>query len=243
MQKNCLVCGNTFDKKQNESKQYWSSKKYCSRNCSLKLTSVLLKENPWKGKKMDIETRKKISVSLLGHPPNSGSFKKGFKGNLGRKFPQRTGSLHHKWVESIETPCEHCGKTVERKPWQIKKHTYCDLKCSRAGIRGKTSPVFKGEDAKSSLRQRIMQLPEYVAWRKAVFSRDSFKCVWCGKPSGFEADHIISYKDVRDRNGIRTPEDARACAELWDVANGRTLCRECHRKTDSYPKNLLRKRA
>jgi len=27
--------------------------------------------------------------------------------------------------------------------------------------------------------------------------------------------------------------------EVWDESNGVSLCKKCHEKTDSYPKNLL----
>jgi len=170
---------------------------------------------------------------------NMGGLQKGRGLFKGQKKPEWSGENHPAWKQPSLHPCEYCGKTVERKPWQLKKHVYCNLVCSRAAIRGKRSPVYKGESAKNSLRQRIMQLPEYVAWRTAVFTRDSFKCVWCGKASGFEADHIVPYREIRDLYGIKTPEDARTCPAMWDVSNGRTLCRECHRKTDNYPKNLL----
>ena len=33
---------------------------------------------------------------------------------------------------------------------------------------------------------------------------------------------------------IKSVDDARKCDELWDTNNGRTLCRDCHRKTDTY---------
>jgi 5-methylcytosine-specific restriction endonuclease McrA len=241
MQKQCLVCGNTFDKKSSESKKYFEVKKYCSRKCSLTETTVLKHGNFWKGKQMPKAMRLKISAACIGRKSNAGSFKKGIvPWTKGKKLAQFSGAKHPNWEPPIFLPCEYCGKTVERKPWQLKKHVYCNLVCSRAGIRGKNSPVYKGENAKNPLRQRIMQLPEYVAWRRAVFSRDTFKCVFCGKASGFEADHIVPYKDIRDRHSIRTTEDARSCAELWDISNGRTLCRECHRKTDNYPKNLLK---
>lgn len=242
MQKKCLVCGNAFDKKYSESKKYFERKKYCSQACSLKNTTISSQKNhfslpkgsiPWnKDLKYTEEMRKTLDLS--GLEKGRGLFK-------GLKRPQFSGRSSPRWKEPTTLNCEYCGKTVERKPWQIKKHTYCNLVCSRAGIRGRASPVFKGENAKNPLRQRIMQLPEYAAWRQAVFSRDSFKCVWCGAKSNFEADHIKPYKVIRDEHGIKTTEDARVCKELWDVANGRTLCRECHRKTDNYPRNLKSK--
>ena len=33
---------------------------------------------------------------------------------------------------------------------------------------------------------------------------------------------------------ILTVDQALACNELWNINNGRTLCKPCHRKTDTY---------
>lgn len=71
--------------------------------------------------------------------------------------------------------------------------------------------------------------PESNAFRKAVFERDGFRCVWCGSQKNLVADHIrpfALYPKLR-----YTPK------------NGRTLCNPCHRKTDTYgAKTVKRKR-
>lgn len=58
-------------------------------------------------------------------------------------------------------------------------------------------------------------------WRKQVFERDNYTCKECGQIGGkLNADHIkpyCAYPDLR-----------------WDINNGRTLCVECHKKTDTY---------
>lgn len=58
-------------------------------------------------------------------------------------------------------------------------------------------------------------------WRKAVFERDKYTCQECGKVGGkLEAHHIKAYKEF--------PE------EKWKIDNGKTLCKSCHSKTDTY---------
>lgn len=58
-------------------------------------------------------------------------------------------------------------------------------------------------------------MPEYIAWRKAVFSRDNFTCQRCGVHGGkLEAHHIQSWASH--------PEGR------FDIENGMTLCADCH---------------
>ena len=33
---------------------------------------------------------------------------------------------------------------------------------------------------------------------------------------------------------INTLDDAIECVPLWDISNGVTLCKECHKQTDNY---------
>ena len=62
---------------------------------------------------------------------------------------------------------------------------------------------------------------EYRLWRKAVFERDNYTCIWC-KQRGVElnADHI---KPFRHYPELR-----------FAIDNGRTLCVACHKTTDTY---------
>lgn len=74
-------------------------------------------------------------------------------------------------------------------------------------------------------RARAMNTMEYKNWRFAVMARDGFKCVWCGSQKELEADHIEPWKVVELR---------------YTIANGRTLCHDCHEKTDTFAPNLRR---
>lgn len=236
--KKCQSCGSIFTKKQNESRKYWVTKLFCSKPCAAPFTLVHGRK---KGRVMTEDHKRKLSLALTGRSGNSGSFKKGQVGtNVGKKFPQLMGEKNVAWKPPIETPCAQCGKILLLKPWQLKnrKRSFCDKACWAKGTRGTGSPVFKGDQAKNRLRQRVMQLPEYVAWRKAVFARDSYRCVWCLSKEKLQADHIQSYAEIVEANSITTPDEARNCSALWEVSNGRTLCLRCHHTTDTYPKNL-----
>lgn len=60
-------------------------------------------------------------------------------------------------------------------------------------------------------------MPEYIAWRAAVYQRDEYACQECGDASGkLNAHHIkpwASHTELR-----------------FDVSNGITLCEDCHAK-------------
>lgn len=62
---------------------------------------------------------------------------------------------------------------------------------------------------------------EYKLWRESVFKRDDWTCQFCKVKGGtLHADHIkpfAYYPELR-----------------FDINNGRTLCKACHLKTDTY---------
>ena len=102
--------------------------------------------------------------------------------------------------------------------------------------RGETSPSWKG--GKTKLAERIRKLYQYKDWRTNIFTRDNFTCMFCGERGGkLEADHFPKrYAQVIQENNITTIEKAIRCIELWNISNGRTLCRMCHKSTPTYLK-------
>lgn len=85
------------------------------------------------------------------------------------------------------------------------------------------------------LRGQIYNTIQWKLWRGAVFERDMFTCTECGCKGGrLEADHIKAFSIIMKEHNIKTVDEAIECSELWDVNNGRTLCRPCHLKTPNY---------
>lgn len=73
---------------------------------------------------------------------------------------------------------------------------------------------------------KIRSSLEYKLWRTSVFERDNYTCQHCKRRNGngvtitLNADHIKPFayhKELR-----------------LDINNGRTLCVDCHKKTDTY---------
>ena len=55
----------------------------------------------------------------------------------------------------------------------------------------------------------------WAAVRRAVFERDGWRCVMCGKAGKLECDHI-------------TPLQREPCQDPYDPNGLQSLCRECH---------------
>jgi 5-methylcytosine-specific restriction endonuclease McrA len=71
------------------------------------------------------------------------------------------------------------------------------------------------------INDTIRKSLQYKLWRKAIFERDNYTCILC-KEHGkrLNADHIKPFAFFPELR--------------FDVSNGRTLCEDCHKKTDTY---------
>lgn len=178
-----------------------------------------------KGKRPTTATRKKMSEThkKLSRP---GDFKKG----------------HIPWCLGLKLTPEHIKKMADSKrgmpsPRKGKTHTIesrIKMRASHLGVpmplevrrkisnstRGSKSFNWRGGITKINLT--IRRSLDYRLWRTAVFERDNYTCIWCGNNKGgnLEADHIkpfAYYPSLR-----------------FELSNGRTLCKSCHRKTDTW---------
>ncbi len=174
---------------------------------------------PWnKGKKglvkHSILTREKMRLSHLGK--NTWS--------KGRKLTEA-----HK--EKIRNACRGGNSTSFKKGQKInlgRKHSEeIILKQSLSHIgkmTGENHHNWKG--GISPIHAKIRSSPEYKFWRKLVFKRDNYTCVWCkarcgnGKKVILNADHLKPFSIFPELR--------------FNVDNGRTLCIECHKKTSTY---------
>ena len=97
------------------------------------------------------------------------------------------------------------------------------------GVFGKNHPCYK-KVKKHPFHKSIRELYKYRQWRTNVFLRDKFTCVLCGENGYVEADHYpIRFIAIVRKYVLKTLEQAINCKELWDINNGRTLCRKCHK--------------
>jgi len=126
---------------------------------------------------------------------------------------------------------EHKSLNTEFKKgstlWIGKKHTEESknkMSKTRLGkpnfkIRGAKSNLWKG--GITPINKALRESLEYEEWRRAVFERDLYTCQMCFEIGGIlNADHIKPfslYPELRLK-----------------IDNGRTLCHDCHKTTDTY---------
>ena len=76
-------------------------------------------------------------------------------------------------------------------------------------------------DGRTKLGCRHTQDINLKLWRLSVFERDDYTCQNCGVRGGYlEAHHIKSWSKYPDLR--------------YEVSNGQTLCKPCHKLTDNY---------
>ena len=201
--KNCIICQKEIYKKELSNKQ-WETKKFCSIQCMAKSPRSLA-------------TRQKISETCKAK--GVGKWMTGRPRPEHLKVRQREvinriilEGKHNFYIDGrTKLPCPDCGS---------KKHRSAD-KCFDCAIKRKDQHWnWKGGITTEAKLQRHSK--EYILWRKAVFERDEYTCQSCGAKNGngktivLHADHIRLFSEFPE---LRT-----------SIANGRTLCRECHYK-------------
>lgn len=163
-----------------------------------------------KGHPLSEETRAKISLALKGKkkpPISEETRRKLVKGLTGRPVSEETRAK--------------IGKANRGKPvWFQGKHWSEEQKKIMSDIRRgeKGSNWQGGKTAESKIIRHSLQ---YRQWRSAVYERDDYTCQSCGQRGGkLNADHI---KPFAYHPKLR-----------FELSNGRTLCHDCHKQTDTW---------
>ena len=114
------------------------------------------------------------------------------------------------------------------------KHTEATKR--KIGLASKGNQYAAGENngnwkgGISPINHSIRNSQEMKLWRESVFKRDNYTCVWCGLKGGWNkelkrriilnADHIKSFALFPELR--------------FALENGRTLCVECHKTTNTF---------
>lgn len=148
--------------------------------------------------------------------------------NLGKKQSAQTiekrvsklrGSLNTSW-KGGKPDCIFCGKKLASR---YTKNQLC-IQCFTKTNTGAKNPAWKGGITKESTKLR--NSGKYAEWRRHVFQRDDYTCQACGirstkgKSVFLHADHELPF--------------AYFPMLRLEILNGRTLCKDCHKKTPTY---------
>lgn len=167
------------------------------------------------GKKHSEYTKRKMSLSHIGIS------NKGWKMSTeGRENMSRVAKTNGfgKWMKGKKLTLETrstMSESAKRKPLMS---IVTRLKLSEAN-KGVKSWRWKG--GLTSINKAIRNGLEFKLWRESVFARDNWTC-----------------QDCKERGGELHPHHIKPFAlfpELrFAIDNGLTLCKECHKKTETY---------
>lgn len=150
-------------------------------------------------------------------------------GNAKRRLAKRFCSRICRGINERKLPirnCLKCGEIFNTTSSQIKRGfgVYCSFKCY--GL-SKRNPDYKPNE-----NHKIRTSWEYIKWRTNVYKRDNHTCQQCGTKGGcgkrvvLNADHIKKFSDYPELR--------------FELSNGRTLCIDCHRKTETYGRRSIK---
>ena len=95
----------------------------------------------------------------------------------------------------------------------------------RKKLSGKNSHFWKG--GITPLNERLRKTIDYASWRIAIFKRDNYTCQICSQRGvQLHADHIKPFSLFPD---LRLA-----------IENGRALCVDCHKQTDTYGRRVVK---
>lgn len=172
-----------------------------------------------KGKKLSLETRKKMSETRKrlgirpyqpkGYTHSEETRNKISKSNSGKK---RTEEVKEKMRKiSISLGLKPPSRKGQKMPVEF-------LMKQSLRLRGDKCIFWRGGRMKNySVMEQLRKSPEYALWRTSVFQRDDYTCVVCYQRGGvLNADHIKPFSLFPELR--------------FAIDNGRTLCVKCHRR-------------
>lgn len=148
----------------------------------------------------------------------------------GRKYCSKLCSSKVNLEKRVKTPKERGiniskalkGKTPKNIKYLIEKGAKFRFK--KGQFSQEKHPMWKG--GITPLNQKIRHSDEYVKWRVSIFEKDNYTCQWCGQRGGkLNADHIFPFALHKKKR--------------LSILNGRTLCKNCHKKRTATQMTVL----
>jgi len=124
--------------------------------------------------------------------------------------------------------CIDCGKTLN--------HYFTGISCRVcSGLKRRAENHHNWRGGITPFYKQVRECTKYKNWLNSCLVRDDYTCQECGIKGGdLAVDHIKQFALIVLENNIQTLEDAESCIELWNTDNGRTLCINCHKLTNTY---------
>ena len=214
--KTCLKCNTVFTRPKRLGFKLWSKRVFCNRQCA---------DFAKKGATVSKRTTKNCQ-------------------NCDKPFEVLPHRIKAKFCSQS---CLAKSKIGENgKNWQGGKPECLDCKVTLVGYKQKRcrscSNIFRSGENNSAwkggitpLVRSIRTMMKYNEWRKSVYERDNYTCQECKLVGvALNADHIKPFSKMVRQSKVSSIKEAGACRELWDIDNGRTLCVDCHKKTDTF---------
>jgi len=169
----------------------------------------------WKQKQRIVQLGKKKGACSEERKKKIGDAQRGVKNhNWGKKIPEAV-------------------KEKIRKALRVRVFSPTHRARISASLLQNKHPNWKG--GITPLKRLIRTNEKYNSWRSRVLISDGRRCIHCGSKENLEADHYpVSFAELLLKHLIDSIEKALECKELWQVKNGRTLCKSCHIKTESW---------
>lgn len=175
-----------------------------------------------KGKKATTKTKEKMSLARKGKRPYM--MTDAIRKNMSISATGRTYSLEERQRKSIAFKGKNTWMKGRTMPLETRQ------KISNS-TKGELSVNWRGGKTEKNLI--IRRSMEYRNWRKAIFERDNYTCQICNLRGGVGVKAIIHADHIKPF--ALFPE------LRFNIDNGRTLCKDCHRKTDTWgrPKKII----
>lgn len=170
-------------------------------------------------------TRLKISRALKGRDPVNRKTLYTEELNRSRSDKQK-GRIHTPHARRLNSLAKIGNKYGLGHHYTPTAEARKKMSLARIGkFKGPAHPNWKGTTSANQLFRTSMA---YKAWRQSIFQRDDYRCLDCGeKGVTLNADHIYPFAYFERLR--------------LDINNGRTLCRSCHKKTDTYGRKAKQK--
>lgn len=171
---------------------------------------------------------------VFKHKPHTEEWKANISAKLkGQKKPARSAE-HRLRISLSKIGLKQSPETKKKRSlaligntWNIGKKRSAEDRIKRSiASKGDRNPNWKG--GKDSEAKRLRKTFAFAEWREAVYKRDNYTCQFCGEKKKYlNAHHIRLF--------------ALFPALRFDVANGVTLCEECHKETPTYLNSHFKK--